>query len=109
MRERKAVKVVGRNQFASLFHALNISSALVRNKKLLFTHGANVNSVKLRSRRVPRLLYRKHEFQLYRESEEREKSENYVQEINKESSLILSCTADTLASLQTRKKSVGQN
>ena len=43
MRERKAVKVVGRNQFASLFRALNISSALVRNKKLLFTHGANVN------------------------------------------------------------------
>ncbi|KYQ47383.1 hypothetical protein ALC60_13594 [Trachymyrmex zeteki] len=46
MRERKTVKATGRNQFARLLCALNISSALVRNKRLLSTHGVTLNSVK---------------------------------------------------------------
>ena len=47
MREKKTVKAVGRNQFAKLFRVLNIPSALMRNKRLLSTHGVTVNSVKL--------------------------------------------------------------
>ena len=44
MRERKSLKM-GRNQVALLLRALNISSALVRNKRLLSMHGVSVNSV----------------------------------------------------------------
>jgi len=107
MRERKTVKAVGRNQFARLFRVWNILSALVRNKRLLFMHGDAVNIVKLRSRassmhviskrRVPRRLYRK--------PEKGEKRKNYEQEIDEESSLILSRTqkTDTPEFLQTGK------
>ncbi|KYN14459.1 hypothetical protein ALC57_13346 [Trachymyrmex cornetzi] len=106
MRERKTVKkAVGRNQFARLLRALNIPSALVRNKRLLSSHGVSVNSVKLRPRasstpfiskaQVPRRLYR----------EEREEHKNYEQETDEESSMILSRTrkTDTPTSLQTGK------
>jgi len=50
MRERKTVKTMGRNQFARVFRVLNIPSALMRNKRLLFTHDVTVNNVKLRPR-----------------------------------------------------------
>jgi len=42
MRERKTVKIVGRNQFALLLRALNISSELMRNKRLLSTHSVSI-------------------------------------------------------------------
>ena len=109
MRERKIVKVVGRNQFALLLRALNISSELMRNKRLLSTHSVSINSVKLRSRassisfimkaRVPRRLRSI-------ESAERKKGKNYEQEIDEESSLILSRTRkkpNIPASLQMEK------
>ena len=50
MRERKTVKAVGRNQFARLLRALNIPSALVRNKELLFANRVIPNNVKFRPR-----------------------------------------------------------
>ena len=49
MRERKIMKVVGKNQFALLLRTLNIPSTLMRNKRLLSTRGDSINSVKLRS------------------------------------------------------------
>ena len=46
MRERKTVKVVGRNQCARLLRVLNIPSALVRNKSLLSAHADAVKHCK---------------------------------------------------------------
>ena len=48
MRERKTVKAVGRISFTII--PLNISSALVKNKRLLSIHDVAVNNVKLRLR-----------------------------------------------------------
>ena len=48
MRERKTVKAVGRINFTII--PLNISSALVKNKRLLSIHDVAVNNVKLRLR-----------------------------------------------------------
>jgi len=63
MRERKTAKTMGRNQFARVFRVLNIPSALMRNKRLLFTHDVTVNNVKPRVSFTPfiskaRRLYR---------------------------------------------------
>ena len=38
MREKKTVKAAGKNQFTRLLHVLNISSALMKNKRLLSMH-----------------------------------------------------------------------
>lgn len=85
---------------------LNIPSVLVRNKRLLSTHGVTVNSVKLRpcasstpiisKARIPRRLYQEHE--------EGEKRKNYEQEIDEKSSFLSRTRkTDTSVSLQTEK------
>jgi len=110
MRERKIVKVVGRNQFALLLHALNISS--VRNKRSLCTHSVNVNSVKPQASFTSFITKARILRRLYREREEKEKRKNYEQEIDEESSLILSRTRkiDTSVSLQMEKiRLLGKN
>jgi len=88
MRERKTVKVVGRNQFARLLRVLNIPSAVVRNKRLLSTHGDAVNIVKHRPRASSTSVISKVPCRLYREPEEGKKLKNYEQETDEESSLI---------------------
>ena len=94
MHERKTMKAASRNQFAQLLRVLNISSALVRNKKLLFMHGVAVNNVKLRSRAssMPFISKARVPHRLYREHEEGEKCKNYEQKMDEESLLILSHT-----------------
>jgi len=90
MRERKTVKAVGRISFTII--PLNISSALVKNKRLLSIHDVAVNNVKLRLRAsfTPFILKAWVLRRLYREYKEGEKRKNYEQKIDEENSLILS-------------------
>jgi len=86
MRERKIVKAASRNQFALLLRVLNISSALVRNKRLLSTHSVAINNVKLpRTTSMPFISKARVSSRLYREHEEGEKRQNYEQEIDEKS------------------------
>ena len=91
MRERKIVKAASRNQFALLLRVLNISSALVRNKRLLSTHSVTINNVKLpRTTSMP--FISKASFILIVSRARRRRKTSKLRTRNRQEKLILSRT-----------------